>query len=202
MASHRGVSVSATALTNSHTTIMQIANAKVPRAQTEIKLTPKQERSFWKKIDKNGPIMLHMDTPCWIWTASKWNNGYGQFHNGITNSGAHRISWTIANGKISDDCGINEICVCHKCDVRACVNPEHLFLGTKADNNRDKETKGRGKHSKGEAHPLSKLTAEQVIKIRQLSTIEGISRRKIAKDFSMSYALICFIISGKRWKHI
>ena len=144
-----------------------------------------------------------METPCWIWTAGKWGRGYGQFCSGGTNRSAHRVSWTIVNGSIPNDCGINEIYVCHKCDVCECVNPEHLFLGTTQDNTKDREAKKRGNHTaKGEAHPLARLTNENVIKIRYLSAVCGVSKSQIAKYFGMSRPLISFIISRKLWKHV
>jgi len=218
MASHRGVSVSATALTNSHTTIMQIANAMVPRAQTEIKLTPKQERNFWAKVDKNGPIMPNMDTPCWIWTGCKTKHGYGMFSccNGkmIT---SHRISWVITNGTINNDNSYHGTCVCHKCDTTSCVNPGHLFLGTQKENTRDRENKNRGNHAKGnangsrkyperlirgEARSNSKLSSIQVMEIRTRYAAGGVLNRELAAEFGVSNGLINHIIKRKCWKHV
>lgn len=78
---------------------------------------------------------------CKIWLAGKAHFGYGKIKSGGTfspNLLAHRVAWMLANGPIPKG-----LCVLHKCDVPACVNPEHLFLGTKADNNEDKMCKGR-----------------------------------------------------------
>jgi len=212
MSSHRGVSVSATALTNSHTTIMQIANAMVPRAQKEIKFTPEQEQKFWSKVDKSGG-----NDACWLWTAGKVNGGYGQFSLNGEVALSHRAAWIITNGQIPNDVSNGRILVCHRCDVPTCCNPNHLFLGTYSDNARDRENKNRGNHAKGdsngsrkyperlrrgESHGRAKLSATQVIEIRTRYAAGGIFHRELAAYFGVSTPLITDIIKRRRWKHI
>src|SRR6516225_4211550 len=91
---------------------------------------------------RDAPDYLPNLDPCWIFNGSKRRGGYGQFairrNAHIKHYTAHRFAWEIYKGDIPSD-----VCVLHKCDVRECVNPTHLFLGTRADNNRDCIAKGR-----------------------------------------------------------
>ena len=86
---------------------------------------------------------------CWLWTASVNDKGYGKLSisAGIWKK-AHRISWEINVGPIPKGSGYHGTCVLHKCDVPSCVNPDHLFLGTNADNIYDRMDKGRGRKTK------------------------------------------------------
>lgn len=91
---------------------------------------------FANKINENGSLIL--DTPCWEWMGTKNPNGYGSFSSRYFSGLAHRASWEIFVGPIPDG-----LFICHKCDNKSCVNPEHLFLGTQYDNMQDKAQKDR-----------------------------------------------------------
>lgn len=135
---------------------------------------------------------------CWEWQAAKTSRGYGKIGAGGKRGKtllAHRLSYRIHLGEIPE--GLQ---VCHKCDNRACVNPDHLFLGTNSDNVQDMISKGRfvSYDMNGEKNPSAKLSAQQAetIKLRLKS---GECRRKIAADFGVSYSLIGEIARGKLW---
>jgi hypothetical protein len=150
------------------------ANHYVPKTTTE---------RFWNKVDKSGD--------CWVWTAGKIQ-GYGSFSQDNKHIPAHRYSWFIHNGPIPDG-----LLICHHCDNRPCVNPAHLFLGTRADNQRDMAEKGRSLF--GERNSRSKLTEADVLAIRGNNDL---SRYELAELFNVSYSNITSIITRQRWKHI
>lgn len=133
-----------------HYLAMIEATTTVVPARNQIKLTAAEEVRFWAKVNKDGPTMPHMDTPCWVWTACKFKYGYGQFSARRQTLHAHRVAWMLANGPIPHDGSTHGICVCHRCDRRDCCRVDHLFLGTNADNVRDMASKGR--QARGDKH--------------------------------------------------
>jgi len=134
---------------------------------------------------------------CWIWTAA--NNGkYGTYGaNGRVNK-AHRGAYESRFGKIQ-----NGLHICHHCDVTFCVNPDHLFAGTKSENQLDMVRKGRDNktaRARGPDHGLSKLTNGDVVYIR--SHAGKISQRVMAKMFGVTHPNIGAIIRRETWKHL
>lgn len=130
---------------------------------------------------------------CWIWTGRGSHQGYGRVHVDGRDMKAHRVSYLLGCGEIPSG-----LVICHKCDVRLCVNPDHLFLGTHGDNVADTVAKNR--QPCGESHGLSKLTSKQVEEIRRIYLAGGISQLKLAEDYSVSRSRISFIVTGKHWK--
>lgn len=131
------------------------------------------------------------NTGCHLWAGGVSGEGYGQFWDGETQWGAHRFAWSRRNGSIS--AGLK---VCHSCDTPSCVNPDHLFLGTSADNSRDMALKGRA--ARGEQNSQAKLTRANIELIR--NTPKG--TRGLPRKMGVSRAVISLIRSGKSWKHI
>lgn len=137
------------------------------------------------------------DSDCWYWRGSHTNLGYGV----IAAAGekrAHRAAWVLWNGSIPEG-----MSVLHRCDVRCCVNPDHLFLGTHKDNMQDMTKKGRGKVPGlcGDSSPVRKLDARSVSMIRQEYGAGGISQSKLAKKFGVAQATINRILTRKAWRH-
>lgn len=157
---------------------------------------------FWSKVDKNGPIVRIDLGPCWIWTGNRLRRpdgslSYGRF--GKRNILAHRFAWQTVHGELRGD-----QLLCHHCDNVACVRPEHLFIGTQADNLKDMRTKGRGhinNFPSGEKHPLSKITPEIAVEIRRLREgVTPLSLAKIGARFGLHASTVHDIVTGKTWK--
>lgn len=146
---------------------------------------------FYKYVTP-GPI-----DECWLWRGHIMGGGYGHLAVGEKrHKPAHRVSWELHFGPIPKG-----MFVCHKCDVRNCVNPYHLFVGFQQDNMDDMNRKGRHFSPAGEVHPHRKLTASDVIEIRSLSA-RGVQYKEIAAQFGISRAHISGIVHRKFWSHI
>jgi len=156
---------------------------------------------FWAKVNKTEG--------CWLWTGAKRNKGYGAFvyaKNGEAVQGrAHRFSYELHVGPIPD--GLN---VLHRCDTPACVRPDHLFLGTIAENNADMHAKGRhvkggthgpGAYQRGETHHNARLTADDVRAIRR-EREDGHSFGEIARRRGLAIGYVFRIVNRKAWAHV
>lgn len=143
---------------------------------------------------------------CHEWDGSV-RNGYGRLVIGSRalktrkSVSAHRLSYETFIGAIPKG-----LYVCHKCDNRRCINPEHLWIGTHRDNINDREAKGRNDTSKiallkGEAHPRAKLSLKQVNEIIALYK-QGFSRSLLSRKYFVSYWCIRDILDGRCWKSL
>lgn len=128
-------------------------------------------------------------TDCWDWCGNIASNGYGRIIYQYKQYSTHRLSWEIHNGKIPEG-----MFVCHHCDNKKCVNPNHLFIGTCKDNVQDYITKFDHIGNK-------KLSQHEVLEIIRLRK-EGKSERRLSKIFKISRSSIRNILHGKSWKKI
>jgi len=145
---------------------------------------------FWDKVEPEP------NTGCWLWTAATNHAGYGMFWIGSKTdhtdrmTRAHRHAYKKLIGPLPD-----HICALHKCDVRPCVNPTHLWSGSRYQNARDMVSKNRS--TRGERHGASKLTSHNVREIRRLRGVE--TQRKLADRFGVAQSTIASVQSGTAW---
>lgn len=161
------------------------------------KYTPEQRiNTLWSNINKNGSIPAHMPHlgKCWEWLAFCDKDGYGKCNFNRQSKLVHRIVWELINGLIP-----NGLSVLHKCDNPRCCNPEHLFLGTHLDNNRDMVAKGRNNPSKGEKQRSHKLTELDVIAIRKRYANGEKKVSKLANEYGVNRNTIYDVINRKYW---
>lgn len=150
---------------------------------------------FIEKVHFSGP-------GCWEWLASKDKDGYGRFRWGAEKTRAHRAAYMLFKGQI-----VGDLVVMHSCDNPGCVNPDHLSLGTNADNTADMVAKGRqakgeaitkGRDYRGERHPGAKITQEQARRI----LADDRTHSEIADDYGVTRATISHLKRGHTWAHL
>lgn len=147
------------------------------------------EDRFWRFVKKTRK--------CWLWTGATHEFGYGLLGKPgrSGNLRAHRVSWELHFGKIPKG-----RFVLHHCDNPGCVRPNHLFLGTHADNMRDMKQKGRA-GQRGEKHTRTKLTAQDVRTIRR-RIAAGEMQRTLAAEYGISETTVSGIKHRGVWSHI
>ena len=188
-------------------------------------MTPK--RRLWSQVNKNGPVVSYVGTPCWLWVGTKNTHGYGQMGLNGKIIGAHRAAVLLSGTEIPKG-----LWVLHRCDTPACVRPSHLFLGTRQDNTDDKVSKGRqaagqahGARVKasrqvsasgdangsrlhperlvrGETHHKAKLTENDVREIRRLRSTGEWTLDRLSKRFGVSIHNVYAIAKRKIWAHV
>jgi hypothetical protein len=140
--------------------------------------------------------VLNEGSGCLEWLGCKDGGGYGMFaHNGSTQR-AHRVSYEFHVGPIPAG-----LCICHRCDNRVCINPDHLFLGTLSDNVADMDAKGRRVMPIGVMHGSAKLTEDDVLSIRAASGGHGLLT-DLARSYGVSRTQISNIRQGRYWLHV
>jgi hypothetical protein len=156
--------------------------------------TQEQIERLTEKLSRHSMLK---ENGCIEWTAGKNQYGYGVTHLWPKNFLAHRIAWCLVHGPIPLG-----LCVLHRCDNPACVNVEHLFLGTQQDNLADMRAKGRARQGhadrRGALSPMAKLTEEQA---RTIKTEAG-THAEIAKRYGIAQQTVSDIKSGRRWRHL
>lgn len=211
--------------------VRQIVEMIYPNYQRPPRLRlSKEERKFWRLKIRTALfwslVAKGNDSDCWLWTGyCHPKTGYGSFRfsavMGKKNTGyAHRVAWVLTNGMLPG--GLD---VLHKCDNPPCCNPAHLWLGTQADNNADRDAKGRGGGPKlkeyyrthpgvakarskniprrlGINHPMRKIDDDIVREIRALYSRGKFSARRVAEHLGISEGIVYSVISGKTWSHV
>lgn len=151
------------------------------------------QEKFWKLVKITGTDC------CWEWKGRFTAKNYGIFNFSLGRNNwsveilAHRISFYLTHHQLPE-----KMCVCHKCDNTRCVNPEHLFLATKAENSYDRDRKKR--QAFGTKNGKHRLTPDEVQKIRRMSFVQNVLGTEIAKAFNVSRGAIQHIIQGFTWR--
>jgi hypothetical protein len=155
---------------------------------------------FWLKVDKDGPVPAHDPSlgSCWLWTSAVDARGYGAFFmpgkpRMAPKAKAHRVSFELAHGPIPE--GLD---VLHHCDVRHCVNPKHLYLGTDRENMRDAVERGRRRSRAGEDNPNAKLSDAEVSAIRRIYASGQVTQTALAEQFGVSQKHISALVRGQQ----
>lgn len=146
---------------------------------------------FWSNINRNGPVPSHAPHlgNCWLWTAYRCRFGYGTFRYEERTRYTHCVMWLVEHGTIPEG-----LSVLHRCDVAACVRPDHLELGTIRINNQQREERGRGGQLSGEACPKTKYSDELVHKARALYKPKTFGYRAVGETLGIPSGSVPYLI--------
>lgn len=148
--------------------------------------------TFWDRVYSH----VAQDGECLIFSGCKDQFGYGRIHRDGRLVRIHRAVWERDHGSIPDG-----MVICHTCDRPACINPDHLFIGTQADNIADMNSKGRQRGTAGSDHPGAKLNEDAVLRIRDRLGA-GESGASLAREYAVSESLIWYIKARRGWTHV
>lgn len=158
------------------------------------------------KLDLLAAFMAYVDKTsspkgCWLWTGGRYGRKRGKSggtYGAFRKDYAHRVAWRLFKGRIPW-----KKCVLHKCDNPPCVNPKHLFIGTRRDNAADRDRKGRTKPGwvPGELNGRAKLKEADVLRIRSLHA-QKVPNAETAREYGVSKVLIGLIVRRITWKHV
>ena len=162
---------------------------EVPAGHTAMRLS----HSFWDHLDRQP-------SGCWVWRRATIPNGYGRLRWQGHKVLAHRFA-AYLHGVIETP-RANGVLVLHKCDNRLCCNPEHLFLGSHADNTRDAVAKGRQflPDNRGAHSANAKLSPSDVVLIRDAYSAGGISQQQLASQYGVHQMTISKVVRGSSYK--
>lgn len=140
--------------------------------------------SFWAYVDQQSD--------CWLWTGYVSTDGYGQLVYQRRKYKAHRLAYELTFGSIDPG-----MMVCHRCDTPLCCRPDHLFLGTNADNMADCVRKGRS--ARRSSHSQARLTEDAVVEIRERYAAGLDSQQSLADRFGVHRTTIGHVVRGGTW---
>ena len=151
--------------------------------------TSQEQAHFWSRVSVGAQVV------CWPWTGCVLPKGYGVITFHQRSLYAHRVAYSLTFGV-----SLVDLCVLHTCDNPRCCNPDHLFLGTDADNVADMH--GKGRTAVGGMLPQTRLTADDVRAIRVRFATCNVSGRALAREYGVAHETMRAITSGRTWKHI
>jgi len=149
--------------------------------------TGPKPRPFWSLVAKGDG--------CWEWQGSRFSNGYGRAIVARQSVGAHRRAYQLTFGPIPSG-----LVVRHRCDNRVCVRPDHLTLGTVADNSRDMVERGRS--LAGERNHNARLTSEAAADIRERYAAGGVTQAELAEEYGVVEGAVWNVLHGRSWAEV